>query len=159
MKATQTRVIHNERAYRNTMDLVRRFEQALADVADGVKQLDPQTSSAVTGGYQRHVDELTAELDYYDALRNGDVDTFTVADFASLGEALIAARIARGWTQADLARAIGVRPQQVQRWEAREYGTTTLERIGEVAKALGVKVGEVSIGSAAAEREPLRATG
>ena len=34
------------------------------------------------------------------------------------GEVVTKARIARGWSQADLARVLGIKPQQVQRYES-----------------------------------------
>jgi hypothetical protein len=54
-----------------------------------------------------------------------------------IGQALVEARKAGGITQAQLADRLGVKRQQVQRWEARAYGSTSLARVGEVAAALG----------------------
>jgi DNA-binding XRE family transcriptional regulator len=51
---------------------------------------------------------------------------------------IAAARLEKGWTQQELADAIGVAQQHIQRWEAGVYKpkTETLKRIGE---ALGVE--------------------
>jgi transcriptional regulator with XRE-family HTH domain len=56
-----------------------------------------------------------------------------------VGRALIAARIARKWTQADLARALGVKPQQVQKDESADYASASLDRVAAVAAALGAE--------------------
>jgi transcriptional regulator with XRE-family HTH domain len=57
------------------------------------------------------------------------------------------ARIASKMTQRQLAEKLGLKPQQIQRYEATRYRTITLERILEVAEALGLKLqAPVSIG-------------
>ena len=50
---------------------------------------------------------------------------------------IAAARLEKGWTQQELADAVGVAQQHIQRWESGVYKpkTETLKRIGE---ALGV---------------------
>ncbi|MGH8603902.1 MAG: helix-turn-helix transcriptional regulator [Gammaproteobacteria bacterium] len=40
----------------------------------------------------------------------------------SIGKRIAEARARRGWTQSELARQVGVRPQSVQLWEADETG-------------------------------------
>lgn len=69
--------------------------------------------------------------------------TFEATTLAGLAEALIKARIARGWTQADLAAALGVAEQQVQRYEPSRYTGAGLARLGDVASALDVEVREI----------------
>jgi predicted nucleotidyltransferase/DNA-binding XRE family transcriptional regulator len=56
---------------------------------------------------------------------------------ADIGTALIEARRASGLTQAGLAERLGVKRQQVQRWESRGYRSASLERVSQVAAALG----------------------
>lgn len=50
------------------------------------------------------------------------------------------ARIARGWTQKELAKALGTSEQQVQKDEAGAYTKASLEKLGHVAQVLGVSV-------------------
>jgi predicted nucleotidyltransferase/DNA-binding XRE family transcriptional regulator len=61
-----------------------------------------------------------------------------VMNIADIGTALIAARRARGLTQRELGHLAGVNQQQVARWEATGYRTTTLERVDVIARVLGV---------------------
>ena len=57
--------------------------------------------------------------------------------FAQLATFLIKARIARGLSQRELADRIGLKEQQIQRYEATDYASASLARIKEVASALG----------------------
>jgi len=61
---------------------------------------------------------------------------------ADLPEALIRARIAAGLTQKELAARLGLKEQQIQRYEATRYAGVSLDRVQAVAEALGVKIRE-----------------
>lgn len=56
------------------------------------------------------------------------------------GLMLIVARIARGYTQRDLAWRLGVKEQQVQRYEADRYRTISVKNYARIAALLGVKL-------------------
>ena len=55
---------------------------------------------------------------------------------AELPATLIKARIARGLSQKDLADRIGLKEQQIQRYEATDYASASLARIKKVVSAL-----------------------
>ena len=59
-----------------------------------------------------------------------------VADLPSI---LIKARIAQGLSQRDLAERVGVKEQQIQRYEATDYASANLARLKEVAAVFRVK--------------------
>ena len=50
------------------------------------------------------------------------------------------ARIAAGLTQEDLAGRLGVKPQQIQRYEASDYQTASFARLLEIARVLNLRV-------------------
>ncbi|MBM3477332.1 MAG: helix-turn-helix transcriptional regulator [Armatimonadetes bacterium] len=131
-------VIRNEREYRMTRSLVRQFEHAVEQL-DDLPGLSPEHRVAVATSYRRKLEELTREVSQYERLKNGQVPSMAMEDLASVGRALIAARIARRWTQADLARALGVKPQQVQKDESCDYASASLDRLAAVAAALGAE--------------------
>ena len=53
-----------------------------------------------------------------------------------IGGVLIGARIAKGLTQRQLAGMVGLKEQQIQRYEARDYANVDLGRVQEIARAL-----------------------
>jgi HTH-type transcriptional regulator/antitoxin HigA len=59
-----------------------------------------------------------------------------------LPDALIQARIAAGLTHKELARCVGIREQQIQRYEATRYAGAALRRIQQVANVLGIRISE-----------------
>ena len=48
--------------------------------------------------------------------------------------------ITAGLSQEDLAAKLGLKPQQIQRYEATEYQSASLERVNGVVRVLGIKM-------------------
>jgi len=135
-------MITNEVQYRLTKRHLRSFEETLADLRadsepDEMKQL--QIAAAAS-----QADDLRVELRDYEKLASGDVSVLEASTLAGIATLLIQARVARGWTQARLAQALGVAEQQIQRYESSEYRSASLARICDVAKALRVDVTETA---------------
>ncbi|WP_245307529.1 helix-turn-helix domain-containing protein [Rhizobium altiplani] len=76
----------------------------------------------------------------YDFLKSGATGFTEEFAFEELPRVLIQARIARGLSQTDLAEGLGLKAQQVQRYEATNYMSASLGRLMEVANILGVRV-------------------
>lgn len=84
--------------------------------------------------------DLRAELEDYDALRSSGAEVGTLHSLDDLPRILIRSRIANGLSQKDLADRLGLPEQQVQRYEANDWSTASLERLTKVAHALGVQL-------------------
>jgi HTH-type transcriptional regulator / antitoxin HipB len=59
---------------------------------------------------------------------------------SDLPTTLIKARIAAGMTQKELAEIIGVQEQQIQRYEANHYSSTSFDRLQLIASALQIEI-------------------
>lgn len=137
-------MIKNERQNRISKAELRRFEEALeAHRQAGLREgLDPRLHEAMGASLQSEIDELREQLARYEDLRAGRVKQRELKGFLDLLPALVEARIAAGLTQRALAERLGLPEQQVQRWEANVYSGVGVERLQEVADALGMEVTE-----------------
>jgi transcriptional regulator with XRE-family HTH domain len=61
-----------------------------------------------------------------------------VESLDDLLQSLILARVARGMTQKNLAERLGMREQQIQRYEATCYAGASMKRIMEIADQLWI---------------------
>jgi transcriptional regulator with XRE-family HTH domain len=95
-------------------------------------------SSLREAGSQRKAAELAASVAGYEVLRNAGGLSLELSSLEDLGRALAKARIARGWTQAQLAKELNMPKQQVQRYEATAYASASLNRIAQIADTLGM---------------------
>jgi HTH-type transcriptional regulator/antitoxin HigA len=93
-------------------------------------------------GLRSQLADLRTELQEYEPLKLGGSKIPALRSFQDLPRALIQARIASGMSQEDLARKLGLKPQQIQRYEATDYMAASLARVSEVVKALGIRLRE-----------------
>jgi ribosome-binding protein aMBF1 (putative translation factor) len=134
-------VIKNERQYRITKVQADRFEQALAEVSTRPSRSLPRAlHKAQLDGLQSQLEDLRGELREYEALRSGRRRSLALESIEELPKTLIQARIAAGLSQQELAAKLGLKPQQIQRYEATNYQGASLERVNEILRALGVKL-------------------
>ncbi len=83
--------------------------------------------------------DIEAEISEYELLTSGQIPLSKVFALEELPRVLVQARIVSGMSQTDLAEKLGIKPQQVQRYEATEYMSAGLARLIEIARILGVK--------------------
>lgn len=132
-------MIANERQQRIAEAQLRRFEEALAVSVTG-GDVAPRIVQAMGDAVASERDELRAQLARYEALRAGRVTKRGLCSLRALPAVMIEGRIAARMTQRDLAKRLGIPEQQVQRWEINGYLGVGLERLQEIADALGVQM-------------------
>lgn len=135
-------MIGNEREYRITTAAIKRFEGALDRLEEGSAERHPLRQQALRDSMAGEVQTLREQVAEYDALRGGQVTVLEADSLRELPDALIRARIATGLTQKALAARLGLKEQQVQRYEATRYASANLARLQAVADALGVRIHE-----------------
>jgi HTH-type transcriptional regulator / antitoxin HipB len=133
-------MIQNERQYKITQTKLREFEQELANLDPQDPNLHPRQVVGWTNSYNLTIRQLKQELAEYEQLKSGNILTFVLGSLNDIPTTLIKARIAAGLTQKELADRIGVREQQIQRYEASLYNSASFERLREIATALNIEI-------------------
>ncbi|MCC7389452.1 MAG: helix-turn-helix transcriptional regulator [Phycisphaerales bacterium] len=82
--------------------------------------------------------QLVEEVQSYERLKRGQIEEFE--NLHGLGQVLIGLRIARGMTQRELARRLGVDETMVSRDERNEYHGITVDRARRIVDAMGVRL-------------------
>ena len=132
-------MIKNERQYRITRAQADRFSEALRSLetdAAHESELHPRLLSLQKDALQSQLSDLQAEIKEYEALKAGDFAFEQLKGISELPMLLIRARIATGLSQRDLAGRLGLKEQQIQRYEATDYASASFTRISEVVSAL-----------------------
>ena len=134
-------MIKNDRQFRITKAQAERFEEAIGDAAATPKRnIHPVLRKAEIDALKSQLSDLRQDLEEYSALRSGKRKTVALGSFDDLPKTLIQARIAAGLTQEELASKLGLKPQQIQRYEATDYQSASMERMNEILRALGVRL-------------------
>lgn len=95
-------------------------------------------ADAVRGSYEGMIRQLEDELHEYDALKSGELTLPNVKRLDQIAPFIAKMRIAKGISQTELAKRLGVSKQVVSREET-EYQTVALSRLQEILDAIGVK--------------------
>lgn len=135
-------MIKNERQYLITKAQAGKFREAIAAFDSKKPDAHPLLVKAQRDALESQLAELDAQLKEYERLRSGKLRKLKKSSFQDLPTELIRARIARGMTQKDLARKLGLKEQQIQRYEETDYASASLHRVYEVIKALDIEVRE-----------------
>ncbi len=140
-------MITNERQYRITKKQREKLKKAI-DSFDIKKSIDHTESSILA---KAEFEALTSEFEIlseqvreYEALKSGPVVLLKAATLDELPDILIRARIAKGLSQRQLAKILGIKEQQIQRYEAERYSSASLRKLVRISKALEINISEVA---------------
>jgi HTH-type transcriptional regulator/antitoxin HigA len=130
-------MIKSDAQRERTVAQVEGFQQALAKVAEGKPD---KRSAAIRGSYQSMIGQLEDELREYDQLKSGELALPHVERLDQIAPFIAKIRIARGVSQTELARRLGVSKQVISRYEESDYQTVTIPRLQEILDAIGIKI-------------------
>ena len=136
-------MIKNERQYRITKAQAEKFLLALRNLradTDERYALHPRLRQLQEEALKSQLGDLEEDLREYEDLKEGRFEFEKLEVISQLPKLLIRARIASGLTQRELAGLLGLKEQQIQRYEASEYASASFTRIKEVVSALGIEV-------------------
>jgi HTH-type transcriptional regulator/antitoxin HigA len=141
---TMNGITLNEKEAREARARISRLSEALHSehaMEPVVAGLPPEVVSQVSRMMKAERERLTQAVEAYEAAKETQKPTALKALVnQEPGLMLIVARIANGYSQKDLAWRLGVKEQQVQRWEAERYGQISLKNYNRVAALLGVRL-------------------
>ncbi|WP_299105868.1 ImmA/IrrE family metallo-endopeptidase [uncultured Bradyrhizobium sp.] len=89
---------------------------------------------------EQRIVELKREVELYESLQTGNTHLLGIGNLEALADLLIGGRIARGMTQKDLADFLGLKMQQIQKYESDRYQSASLRRVTTIVEALGLDV-------------------
>lgn len=112
------------------------FRQALAQVA---QEKAGKRSAAIRGSYEGMIRQLEDELHEYDRLKSGDLLLPDVNRLDQIAPFIAKIRIAKGVSQTELARRLGVSKQVISRYEESDYQTVGLTKLQEILDVMGIK--------------------
>ena len=107
--------------------------EALQEQIDTIKDSKETIDLLQLHAWKCRMDDLKAEIDKFNSLVKASELVFSEDN---LLKGVISLRIASGMTQRQLADAIGIQEQQIQRYEQNHYRTASFERVVQILKVL-----------------------
>jgi transcriptional regulator with XRE-family HTH domain len=133
-------MITNDVQYRTAKTQADRLDQLMDELATRPMSSDDGElrRKLEVAAVEGQLGELRAQLTEYDALREGRVAVGELSSLDHLPRLLVRARIAAGLSQRLLAERLGLKEQQIQRYESSDYASASLSRLRQVADAVGL---------------------
>jgi HTH-type transcriptional regulator / antitoxin HigA len=136
-------IISNDRQARETSLVIDQINQALSSdqiLKSIVEGLPREVIDGVRRSLISERNELTETLDAYNEAKSGNFSNLKSRAENDLGDFLIVARIAKGWSQKDLAKNVGLPEQSIQRYEADRYRSISLGNYLRFARVLSIRL-------------------
>lgn len=132
-------MLRSREEFERTQELLERARQTIASQRAHYQEqgYTPEQLERATSVIKTWEAQFAFEVEEYERNVRGD---FSAASFSSLGRQLIALRLARGMSQRELARRLGVSEAQVSRDETNQYRNTSPEKTQRILDALGGQV-------------------
>jgi len=134
-------MIYNERQYKITAKQMKNIKEAL-DSLDVLSE-PVWLAKAQMEALESQISDLQSQITEYNLIKQGKIRYTDCSDLSSLPKILIRARIAKGYSQKDLAGKLGMTMQQIQRYEASYYMGASLSKLIEISKILEISISEI----------------
>ena len=140
-------MITNERQYKITRHQLNKIDESINALKNKIVEAESEPEILTKAGLDALISErenLANQILEYEKLKSGRVDIFRASTLEELPKILIEARIAKNFSQRKLAELIGVKEQQIQRYEAQQYAIASFARLVQIAKALNLNITEIA---------------
>ena len=137
-------MIQNEYQYKLSQSKIKELQEESIELNKIKNDLHPRQFKIRQNGLQGMMDDILSDIAEYEELK-GHPSIIKIESFNEIPVALIKARIALGMTQKDLAEKLGMKEQQIQRYESNQYSSAGFQRLAEIATALDVKLNDSSL--------------
>ena len=128
-------MIKSEKQYRITIQKLQEFKESL--IALNSNDREDLMNSIMINSIKSQIQTFKRELSEYEFLKSTKPNVL-VSKIEDLPQVLIKARISKGLTQGQLAAKMGLKEQQIQRYEATNYSTVSFNRLIGISKSIGL---------------------
>ena len=128
-------MIKSDAQRERTVAQIEGFRRALAKVTE---ERAAKRGAVLRASYEGMIRQLEDELREYDELKAGELKLPRIEKLDEIAPFITRIRIAKGVSQAELARRLGVSKQVISRYEESDYQTVSIARLQEILDAIGI---------------------
>jgi HTH-type transcriptional regulator/antitoxin HigA len=103
-------------------------------------EMSGRRAAAVSQSYESMIRQLEDEIREYDALKRGELALPNIERLDQIAPFITRIRIAKGISQTELARRLGVSKQVISRFEESDYQTVAVAKLQNILDAIGIKM-------------------
>ncbi len=131
-------MIKNEKQYNTSKKRLAEFELSIA--AKQSKVLPNSKEEGALNSLIRIKNDIKEEIKQYEALKTKGIPLRRKVSVAQLPNLLIEHKIAKGLTQKQYSAILGIKEQQLQRYEAENYSSVSFSRLLDYLEKANIKI-------------------
>ncbi len=140
-------MITNEYQYKISKAKIKKFQKLINELSDSKEDIDPRLIKAQIEAIKSQINDIEEEIFEYDDIKNNRrVPIDDLLNFKGIPVSLIKARIGLNLTQKEFGELLGVKEQQIQRWESTEYASVSISRVHEIIGTI-LKSNDIVLGN------------
>ncbi len=131
-------MIKNEKQYNTSKKRLAEFELTIATKQP--KVLPNSKEEGALNSLVRIKNEIKEEIKQYESLKHKGIPLRRKVSVAQLPNILIEHKIAKGLTQKQYSAILGIKEQQLQRYEAENYSSVSFSRLLDYLEKANIKI-------------------
>lgn len=133
-------MIKNDRQCEHTKKKLREFEEDLKAIRKKHSS-DKNKAALLSQGYVEHIAQLKGEMEEYEKMKKSPLPkVLRIHSLDEISRQLVRLRLARGFTQAQLAARIGCKQSDISRLEREDYQSYTVVQLEKIATSLDAEI-------------------
>ena len=132
-------MIKNEKQYKITKKKLQGIYEDIDRIKDSREPI-PAKDRLILVSLMMMEEQMEAEIEAYDLLKAREPTLLEERSIDDLPALLIEFKIRSGLTQKDLSRKIGMKEQQLQRYEAENFNSISFKNLLKILHAMGLEV-------------------
>jgi DNA-binding Xre family transcriptional regulator len=132
-------MIINEKQYKISKRKVSELAEAIERIENNPKK-NPLRKELLTGSLIMAKEEIEQDILLYETLKNDEEGILKERLFSELPTLLIEYKIKSGLTQKEFAEELGIKEQQLQRYEADNFKSVTFKNLLRFLDAIGLEI-------------------
>ena len=132
-------MIKNEKQYKITGKKLLGIKENIAEINDRSEQPSVK-DQLILAGLINMKEALEAQIAAYDQLKTNKTTVLKERDISELPSLIIEYKIRSGLTQKEFAKKIGMKEQQLQRYEAEDFQGISFVNLLKILQAIGLVI-------------------
>lgn len=132
-------MIKNEKQYKISTKKLKEIDFEIKKVNSETEQ-NPLRNKLLLASLENAKNELKTDINAYESLKNTPVDVLKERQIKDLPALLIEYKILSGFTQKEFSEKLGLKEQQLQRYEADNFKGVTFKNLLRFLDAIGLEI-------------------
>ena len=133
-------MIKNEKQYKITRNKLAEVQEEIVRIKAGYDEGLPAKEKLILVSLEMMKSQMESEITEYDFLKKKSTGYLKARRISDLPSVIIEYKIHSGMTQKEFSRKIGMKEQQLQRYEAEDFRSISFKNLLKILQVIGLEI-------------------